>query len=89
MEGSLLLLPLLLLSLRFLCASFGCWRVSLELLLFLVSVDLSRPFLLSYPCRGGCESDRVWDLSRWVVWCVDALPSRYALSLMLRMSSSV
>ena len=63
--------------------------MSLKLLLVLLSVDLSLPFSLSYRCRGGCESGRVYDLSRWVVWCVDALPSRYAMSLMLRMSSSV
>ena len=63
--------------------------MSLELLLFLVSVDLSLPLSLSYRCLGGCEFGRVYDLSRWVVWFVDALPSRYALSLMLRMSSSV
>ena len=67
----------------------GCLLlVSLELLLLPSFLCGSRPLGLSCLCLCGYESVRGLDLSLWSVLRFDALPSRYALSLMFRMSAS-
>ena len=67
----------------------GCLLlVSLELLLLSLFLCGSRPLELSCLCLCGYGSVRGLDLSLWFALWFDAFPSRYALSLMFRMSAS-